>query len=388
MGTGFHLVQTTKHGRKVWKVDYREEGQRRRRFFRVKEEAEDWIDSRLEEKDALGEAIAKWTVLERALVAEAFRILQGSGMTILDAAKFYLRNRQRFGALEAAPTFSAVAAEMIQAKEQAGKRPRYLKELSRTMRLVEPALGHLRVSQITAPMIEKWMASRPQWSPSSRRTRLVDIRTLFAFAIRRGYAAVNPAAMLELPKHTPGAPCIFTVPDARRLLEAARATDPGLLPMLALGMFAGIRPDEIRRMAWTEIGPDYVEVTARKSKTHRRRLVTITPALRTWCEAGGHPISGLSLDDDGAPKGPWPTNHRKRMAGLLEAAGVKWGQDICRHSFASYHLAAHRNAPATAHELGHANTQMLFAHYRELVRPEAAAEWWEIRPGEVESSGT
>ncbi len=78
--------------------------------------------------------------------------------------------------------------------------------------------------------------------------------------------------------------------------------------------------------------------------------------------------------------GPWPKNYRKRQARLLVAAGVSWGHDILRHSFASYHLAAHRNAALTAHELGHANSQMLFAHYRELVTREAGLAWWEIRP--------
>lgn len=383
MGTGFSLSAVTHHGNPRWKVDFTDAGSRVRRFFNSKAAAEEWIRKREQERDALGGIVSRWTALERALVAEAFRILQGSGASILDAAKFYLRNRQRFGALEAAPTFAAVAGEMIQAKEAAGKRPRYVKELRRSMRLLERTFSSVRVSQITPRQIENWLESVGKgWSPSSKRTRLVDLRTFFAFALRRGYVASNPAAVLELPKHTPGAPCIFSVESGRKLLETARETDPGLLPMLALGMFAGIRPDEIRRLVWAEIGPEFVEITARKAKTARRRLVSVTPALAAWLEVGGHQKNGLSLDT----AGPWPVNHRKRMARLLEAAGIEWGQDICRHSFASYHLAAHRNAPATAHELGHANTQMLFAHYRELVRPEAAAEWWALRPAVRDAS--
>ena len=31
-------------------------------------------------------------------------------------------------------------------------------------------------------------------------------------------------------------------------------------------------------------------------------------------------------------------------------------------------------------ELGHTNQEITFRHYRELVTPEAAEKWWNIRP--------
>ena len=51
-----------------------------------------------------------------------------------------------------------------------------------------------------------------------------------------------------------------------------------------------------------------------------------------------------------------------------------------RHSFGSYHLAKHGNANALALEMGHTTTKEIFAHYRELVRPEDAERYWNIRP--------
>jgi len=53
---------------------------------------------------------------------------------------------------------------------------------------------------------------------------------------------------------------------------------------------------------------------------------------------------------------------------------------VTRHSFVSYHLARFENAGKTALEAGHSET-MLFGHYRALVTPEAAAEFWAIVPG-------
>ncbi|HUF63040.1 MAG TPA: hypothetical protein VMN36_13265 [Verrucomicrobiales bacterium] len=59
------------------------------------------------------------------------------------------------------------------------------------------------------------------------------------------------------------------------------------------------------------------------------------------------------------------------------------GCNAGRHSYASYHLAHFRNASDLALQLGHHNTEVLFAHYRELVSPDAAAAYWKIYPGLV-----
>jgi integrase len=57
-----------------------------------------------------------------------------------------------------------------------------------------------------------------------------------------------------------------------------------------------------------------------------------------------------------------------------------WPTNALRHSFASYHLAHHKNAASTAAELGHTSPVMLYRHYREVVLPDAAAAWWQVVP--------
>jgi hypothetical protein len=55
-----------------------------------------------------------------------------------------------------------------------------------------------------------------------------------------------------------------------------------------------------------------------------------------------------------------------------------------RHSFVSYRLAETQNAGKTALESGH-DQAILFAHYRELVKPQAAKLYWSIRPEQAEN---
>ena len=56
-----------------------------------------------------------------------------------------------------------------------------------------------------------------------------------------------------------------------------------------------------------------------------------------------------------------------------------WPANAARHSFASYALADEQDAAKVALELGHADSRVIFAHYRELVKPAEAKKFWGIR---------
>ena len=126
-----------------------------------------------------------------------------------------------------------------------------------------------------------------------------------------------------------------------------------------------MRPLEIERLTWADVLEHYIELTAAKAKTRKRRLVSLSDNLKEWLALGGD----LPL-----------MNKRKRLARVLKIAQLNWKPDIMRHSFASYHLAYHGSPDRTAHELGHRDTQMLYRHYRQLVTREAAEAFWAIRP--------
>src|SRR4029077_16183126 len=130
---------------------------------------------------------------------------------------------------------------------------------------------------------------------------------------------------------------------------------------------------ELERLDWSEIDfeSNLIEVKAEKSKTATRRLWTLQPNLRAWFL----PYRQL--------KGPVaPTdNFRNLFAQARHVAGITvWPDNALRHSFASYHMAHFKNAASTALELGHHDSRVTFAHYRELVRPKEAARYWKLKP--------
>src|SRR4051794_1320086 len=85
----------------------------------------------------------------------------------------------------------------------------------------------------------------------------------------------NPVTRTRRPKLIDKAPEIFSVDDLQGLLDAALGTEADVVPMLAIGAFAGLRHAEIKRLGWSEINLGFIEVTASKAKTAKRRIVHI-----------------------------------------------------------------------------------------------------------------
>jgi integrase len=255
--------------------------------------------------------------------------------------------------------------EFLLAKARAGRSDRYLRQLRVSLGNFKMGRGRKSIVEVTAVELERWIQSQ-NWAPKTARNYLADVGVLYNFAKRRGYVDRNPAAGVELPVIDSGGTIHVHTPDqVRKVLEALRRADLDVCRRVAVRYFAGVRSAEANRLTEADLKLEqgFLEVPAVKSKTRARRLVTIQPNLAAWLALGGE-LRGMS-----------DTTVREKLA----LAKVEWSHNVTRHSFVSYHLAAFNNAGRTALEAGHSET-MLFKHYRALVTPAAAKEFWEIRP--------
>jgi integrase len=261
--------------------------------------------------------------------------------------------------------------ECVATKETAGRSWQYVENLGVALRQFSAGRDTRAVSEITSAEIDTWLNGQG-WSASTRLTYIRRLETFFSWCAKRGYSASDPTAAVERPTESHSPIVVLSPRDCRRLMEACRRVDPGLLPYFAIGLFAGIRPDEIKRLQAENIKGEWIHVEAAKSKTRRRRLVEIHPTLKAWLDLGGE-IGWRN----------W--RRRWRTVRLATAVGdrgpersIDWDSDVMRHSFCSYAYPIH-GASWTSMHAGHSE-QTLFRHYRELVTREAAEQFWAILP--------
>jgi integrase len=240
------------------------------------------------------------------------------------------------------------------------------------------AIGNKAVTAITTGDLAGELDNHPDWKPTTVHSAVQSWKILFNFAVRRGYLVENPADRLELPKIIHDEPSILSVEDVKKLLAATLFSDrdprlPGCRAYLAIGIFAGLRPDEIARLDWrhVDLATGTIRVKAGNAKDRDRRIVDLSPNLVAWLA-------------------PLAKKTGKVLACRIEVAraaarGVlgleQWPQDIMRHTFASYHFGQHRNEAATKHQMGHRDDGRIFYnHYCVPVHRAETARFWSIFP--------
>lgn len=288
------------------------------------------------------------------------------GGSILDAVRYY--NAHHVGL----PTklFMDVADEFTAAKEAAGISQAYRRSLRHYLSWLKRDFGPQPIADITTQQVDEWLRAANGNHTTKNNLRRIFV-TLFKWARETGYLQQDRKTAPERAMTFNGtelAPAIFTAEEMQKLLAVCPAQ---LLPHIVIGAFSGIRAAEIERLDWKDVLWDrgYIEIKAAKAKTKARRLVPLLPNLRAWLEP---------LRQDEGPVCRVP-HLAFRLNYLGNKSGVGWRQNALRHSFASYRLAEIQDAAKVALEMGN-SPEKLFRHYRELVTPEAAKEWFAIMP--------
>ena len=299
------------------------------------------------------------TTSEQRDIIAAFEVAKQRDLSLLRVAL-----QTKHGTATAPRPLREIVSIYLASLKTRAFRKNTIKQARSNLNQLASKYGALDTNTITPTHLEQWFAQR-KWTRSTIDGVIAKIGPFFTWCVREGYCESNPCKAVKRPQSDDSPPAIFTPSEARKLLLTAFKTDPGMIPYLAIGLFAGVRPMEIERLTWDDISEHYIEIKAANAKTRKRRLVSLSSNLKGWLRLGGE-----------LP----PINKPKRLSRILQKAGLEWKPDIMRHSYASYHLAFHQSADKTALEMGHRDTQMLFRHYRELVIKEEAQAYWKIEP--------
>lgn len=313
---------------------------------------------------------------------------------------------------QGAVTLGEVVGELVVLKKQRMKdgdlRPQSVEDFSQRSNRLVGQFGDRPIEMITREEITSWIGSLGL-SLRSNENFVRHAVEVFNFATEEGYIGLSPLAGFKGAKRKAltgsgrkTAPIGFLeVEQSEKLLNAAvQHQELGLLGCVALGLFCGLRTEEIKRLDWSEIKmtreKPVVTITAEKSKKWRTRHVDIPPnALRflTLCEDSEGPVVKLNEQDDTKRKNEFNNVFRK----LLNRAGLRrkedgkwvsdWKQNAMRHSFGTYHCALHENPSKTAMLMGHiaGDIRTFYNHYRALVTKEEGEAFFSIVPPKSES---
>lgn len=376
---------------------------RERKQFKDKDAAEIWAEERFKGTIAHGASFFTLTDRERSDAVAAFNILRPLGVDLLDAVKFAAARMVPEGGIR---KFSEVLDEILASKEErftmGSLRPTTIRDFRVRVGVLRKDLGDRPVTEITGDDVKAWLLAFRKTGKKARSVKnyRVLFGEVFSYAMQRRYLTANPLDSftkeddkLFSAAHTEKEPSILTVAEARNLLSTAEANaDLNLLPAVTLGLFCGLRTEEIKRLDWSEVHLDsskpFVSIPASKAKKRRIRTVEIPGNALEWlalCPARLGAVAPAKSESD------YSTRFRKltTLAGFTAPnpdggkAKSTWQTNAMRHSFGSYHYAAHGDPLETSRLLGHkASDDVLFAHYRALATEEDGKAFFALRPGD------
>lgn len=268
----------------------------------------------------------------------------------------------------------------------AGGETRHLANVRVDLTALAVALVGRPVGDVTPEELAAWIEARAAGAgPARRRAARTTLVGFWRWCRRQGLVSndtVTAAERLPAPAVPGGAMRILT---PRELLAVLAQVDPEWRAWVALGAFAGLRPEEIAPLArwgkpglaWEHFDWDFgvIRLPAAVAKVRRPRIVPILPALSAWLD-----WAGVEVEGPVCPRNPSSAGELRRLAWIF---GGRWPADCLRHSYGSYRNAVVRSLEHVAEEMG-SSVAILHRHYHNPRAAEEGSEWFDLRPADLE----
>jgi integrase/recombinase XerD len=357
-------------GETAWQVACMVKGKRIREAFPTKEEAEARAAQIRQMVDNEGAAAFSLPADTRAEAAKCTELLKPYGATITEACHHFVEKVLKF---REAPAVAEAVKRLLVEKEQKNLRPGTLNDLRHRWGKFAETFGTRKLNEITGEDLTAWLVKQAA-DPVNRHNYRRKIGSLYRLAVKRKWTAENIVEQTERPEMGETGVGILHVKQIAKLLE--HADDHELLPFAVLGFFTGVRPDELKKLEWSAVNlaRRQVVIGPKVAKTKQQRILPLNDTALAWLAMCAKKHGSVVA----------PINFRKRFDAWRQAAGIRfknWPKDCIRHSFGTYHYAAHNNPVETARLMGHVGVDIFFRHYRALVDEDEAKQFWALRPG-------
>ena len=407
-GIKISLVSNESHGSQVAKrvtsQSYRvtiparlASGKRKMIQFRSEKEAKVFAKQEWDNFRTLGEDFSDLSKEERKEAVKAWKLAKKNDLELLAVVKFGIKRMCPEGGTK---KVHEVVREFVLIKERRSAKgdlkERSLRDARARAEMLAALLGDSNINEISGKDLKRSLLGIGRSFRTLRNYRSIWSE-VFKFAKQRKYILDNPFDDLskEDIKEIVGsgddwnAPGILEVKEAKLLLNTAHSSpELQLLPAIVLGLFCGIRTEEIKQLKWGNLNLDdsdpHLIIPREIAKKRRMRRVEIPTNAAEWllqCTDKSGPITPDRFEND----------YQRRFRSLLIRCGfiekVKggykshWKRNAMRHSFGTYHFALQGDPIKTSVQMGHkTGDDVLFDHYRNLATQNDAKAYFALFP--------
>ena len=318
----------------------------------------------------------------QARIAESVFPMLDRDDDLLVAVNFWRQHRHQHAEVES-PRMDDAIEQYVAWLAAAPFRDATKRHWRTRMNVFKNGVPNVHVSDVTPEVLENYLATR-NTSSGGKDTDRRAISRFFSWCIERPrrWVVTNPAREVKIDRGEIPPPEVLAVEDCEKLFRAAENYKAGLLvPYVAVCLIAGLRPDEAKRLAWSQVNlaDKEIRLESNQTKTKTARVVAIHPALAEWLE----PHQGKPF---------FPVNWRKEFDAVKAAAGFTgrknpdgadtgkpFPHDVMRHTAISHFFRDCGSYGLTAEQFGNSEA-IIKKHYQGRVSSADTKNFYSIKP--------
>ncbi len=314
---------------------------------------------------------------------------KGNGATLREAVEFYLAHAKT---KQFTPKSVTECIDLfLAASKENNLSALSLKTYQKHLRQFERGFAQRQIHEVTTLEISNWLKAQKtklsgqKWTANTRTKVRGSLVSLSIFCQKELKAIPDfgdtEFQNVKAPKKEERAEVEIYSPDQlSKLMVAAIENDFDLIPALAAGCFAGLRPFEFHAeglarapLTWEAFNwqDNILHVKGQKIRSKATRHIPIQKSFIAWME----PFGGLKGEIWRRTKA-----YDFRMRKLFAKAGVMAIRDGFRHSYASYRIRQLKGGLVElAAEMGNSPAEIIDSYKRNITDAQAGA-WFSIMP--------
>jgi len=350
----------------------------------------------LEKEDS--STLGMMSAVQLAKLNLCLKKLEGTGIELETCVDFYLKHNNT---VNAQTKFLEAVEYWERLRTERGDLPRSVSDAKlTTLRPFSKFVKNRPIGSVTKTEIRKFLMSKASWSVNTRKLHRRNLSAFFNLLRKNGFANLNPAAEIELPKAAPKEKVFYQPWEVWLYLDTCLQNKKfTLLGGAAIAAFFGGRLRETTRVSWDQVNFEAKRITyfAAQAKTRTRRILYRTKVGFAWIRLAKENNRERNITSQHASQKIAP-EIKKAISRWAKSSGkkaiAKWqGVDLHHQNYLRQAFEAHAYVKfsydlRTLAEVSGNSEETIKQSYNGIVDPEVnATHYFNLYPREVFTEG-